>query len=141
MSMILRIEGARVVSVKENDKGSEIDLRIAANRNYKNKEGQYDSDFATVKVFSREGKNPQYKLVKSFTKGQYLPVVEADFRNDNFEKDGKTVYRDSYILSRLVLGPKAASSAEGTAAPAPASPSGDGFMSIPDGDDDELPFS
>lgn len=114
---------------------------IAVDRRFK-REGEPDADFFNCTCF---GKQAEF-VEKYLQKGTKI-VLSGRIVNDNFEKDGVKHYSVQVMVDELEFAEsKSASSgtAEGTPAkragafaPAPA----DGFMNIPTGIDDELPFA
>ena len=92
-------------------------------------------------------------------------VIQGSLQNDNYQnREGQTVYRDQIVIDNIEFAESKAASQQNAAAynarqsysapasqpaPAPAQRretpaadfSGDGFMNIPDGIDEELPFS
>ena len=105
---------------------------IAVNRAYK-KEGEQSADFINIVAF---GKNAEF-AEKYFRKGQRV-LVEGRWQTGSFEKDGKKYYTNDCIAERFDF----ADSKKEAVAPEPQpQPDADGFMSIPDGIDEELPFN
>jgi single-strand DNA-binding protein len=76
-------------------------VNIAVNRTSA-KEGGPDADFFRVTLFGK-----QAELVERYlSKGRKIGV-EGRIQNDNYEKDGKTIYRDTIIGNRIeFLSPK-----------------------------------
>lgn len=69
-----------------------IVLRIAVASNKKN----VDSDFFNIKAF---GKQADY-IYKTYNLGDLLSI-RCRICNSNYEKDGKTVYKNDYILEKV----------------------------------------
>ncbi len=69
-----------------------IVLRIAVASNKKN----VDSDFFNIKAF---GKQADY-IYKTYNLGDLLSF-RCRICNSNYEKDGKTVYKNDYILEKV----------------------------------------
>ncbi|MCR4781691.1 MAG: single-stranded DNA-binding protein [Lachnospiraceae bacterium] len=119
---------------------------IAVDRRFK-REGEPTADFFNITAFGRLGEFSE-KYLKKGTK----VVLDGELRNDNYtNKDGQKVYGMQIIANNIEFAEsKAASQSNAGSMPvdnssAPASQSttgdaGDGFMSIPDGIVDELPF-
>lgn len=116
---------------------------IAVDRRFK-REGQPDADFFNCTAFGRTG-----EFVEKYLKKGTKVVVVGSVQNDNYtDKNGNKVYSTQIIVDEVEFAESknaAANSGDGSsynAAPAekPAS-AGDGFMNIPDGIDEELPFS
>ena len=118
---------------------------IAVDRRFK-REGEPDADFFNCTVF---GKGAEFaeKYLKQGTK----IVITGRIENDNYtNKDGQKVYgtrilveEQEFAESKNAAGGNSGSFGGNTAsAPAPAaSTAGEGFMNIPDGVDEELPFN
>jgi single-strand DNA-binding protein len=76
-------------------------ISVAVNRAY-TKEGGPDSDFFRVTLFGK-----QAELVERYLSKGKKVGVEGRIQNDNYERDGQTVYRDSIIGNRIeFLSPK-----------------------------------
>ena len=74
-------------------------------------------------------------LQKYFTKGQEI-VVEGQLVTESWEKDGQTQSRTLCNVEKInFCGSKSTNTA------APANKSDDGFMNIPDGAEESLPFN
>lgn len=129
--------------------------RLAVDRRYK-REGQPDADFFDCTAFGRQAEFAE----KYFHKGTKI-VINGTLQNDNYQgRDGQMVYRNRIIVENQEFAeskaasqnagayvpqdsqpaPRAAAPAPRAAAPAPDT-SGSGFMNIPDGIDEELPFN
>jgi single-strand DNA-binding protein len=102
-------------------------ISVAVNRAY-TKEGGPDSDFFRVTLFGK-----QAELVERYLSKGRKVGIEGRIQNDNYEREGQTVYRDSIIANRVeFLSPKGGDQfgggyggqdgeAFGRSAPAPAS--------------------
>lgn len=60
---------------------------IAVRRNYKNKDGEYETDFINVSAWGKQGET----IAKFFKKGDPIEASGA-WRIDKYEKDGAPVY-------------------------------------------------
>lgn len=111
---------------------------IAVQRKYKNQDGNYDTDFFNLTAFG-----PTATFVeKHVVKGTRV-IVEGEIRNNNYEKDGKTVYQDQIIVSSIEFGgSKKENGNAGADAPAEApAQDGDGFNAVDESvTEDDLPF-
>ena len=111
---------------------------IAVDRRFK-QEGQPDADFFNIVSFGKQGEFVE----KYFRKGTEI-VIGGELRNNNYtNKDGQMVYGMEIVTNTVEFAEsKAASSSNnvGTDTP-PSTPAGDGFMNIPDGIEEELPFN
>lgn len=75
---------------------------IAVRRDYKNKNGEYDSDFFNFSVWG-----VQAEFVEKYAhKGDKIAIV-GKLLNNNYEKDGQTVYsNDIQVESIELLSPR-----------------------------------
>lgn len=115
-------------------------FRIAVDRRFK-REGQPTADFFQCVAFGKQGEF----VDKWFRKGSKI-VVQGWMRNDNYkDKDGKMVYGMQIVCENVEFGESKTSSAQNaptTPKPAPGQkPDENGFMQIPNGIDEELPFN
>ena len=128
---------------------------IAVDRRFK-REGEPDADFFNCTAFGK-----QAEFVERYLHKGTKIVLSGRIQNDNYtNKDGQMVYSVRIIVDDVEFAEsKNASGANagggynnaggynnggyaggGSSAPAP-SGAGDGFMNIPDGIDEELPFN
>ena len=124
---------------------------IAVDRRFK-RDGEPDADFFNCTAFGR-----QAEFVERYLHKGTKIVVAGRIQNDNYtNKDGQMVYSVRVMVDEIEFAESknAASQNEGGfgggfggnnggfggAAPV-ASGAGDGFMNIPDGIDEELPFN
>ncbi len=112
---------------------------LAVDRRIK-REGQPTADFFNCTAFGRQG-----EFVEKYLKKGTKIVLEGELQNDNYTgKDGQMVYGMQIIANSIEFAEsKAAASSNGYQPadnPAPTANSGDGFMNIPDGIEEELPF-
>jgi single-strand DNA-binding protein len=126
-------------------------FRIAVDRRFK-REGQQDADFFDCVAFGK-----QAEFVERYIHKGTKVVVSGSMQNDNYQgRDGQMVYRNRIVLDNIEFAESKAASQNNAyvpqepaekqaprreSRPAPAvNTSGDGFMNIPDGIDEELPF-
>lgn len=105
---------------------------IAVNRRFKNAEGNYDADFINCVAF---GKSAEF-VEKYFHKGDMI-AIKGRLQIGNYtNKDGVRIPTTDIVVEETdFCGGKGDSQA-------PSKTSGnDGFMNIPDGIDEELPFN
>jgi single-strand DNA-binding protein len=121
---------------------------IAVDRRFK-REGEPDADFFDCTTFGK-----QAEFVEKYLKKGIKIVIEGRLQNDNYtNKDGQKVYRTRILVENLEFAEsKAASESAGNyggasyqnhqpaSAPAPTGAQ-DGFMEIPGGLEEELPFN
>ncbi len=115
---------------------------IAVDRRFK-REGQPEADFFNCTAFGKTG-----EFVEKYLKKGTKVVVVGSVQNDNYtDKNGNKVYSTQIMVDEVEFAESknASNGANGAqytggqnAQPAQA---GDGFMNIPDGIDEELPFS
>lgn len=118
---------------------------LAVDRRFK-RDGEPDADFFNCVAF---GKTAEF-VEKYLHKGTKV-VVEGEVRNNNYtNKDGQKVYGTDILTNQIEFAESkatasATSNGEQTATSAtPTAPTGTddgGFMNIPDGIEDELPFN
>jgi single-strand DNA-binding protein len=113
---------------------------LAVDRRFK-REGDPDADFFNLVAFSRQG-----EFVEKYLRKGTKVVIDGELRNNNYtNKDGQTVYRDEIVANSIEFAESKSAQASngfgGGSAPAPTTDAGDGFMNIPDGIDEELPFN
>ena len=118
---------------------------LAVNRRFR-KDNDPEADFFNCTAF---GKSAEF-AEKYFKKGQQV-LITGRIQNDNYtNKDGQKVYSVQVIVDEQVFADSknAGNSGNGgssfdsfgAGSPAPSS-AGDGFMNIPDGMEEELPFT
>ena len=108
---------------------------LAVDRKFK-KEGEQSADFISCVAMGKNGEFAE-KYLKQGTK----IVVEGHWQTGSYtNKDGAKVYtNDCMVESHEFCESRNASQQSGNDRPQPVSDS-DGFMNIPDGIDEELPF-
>lgn len=113
---------------------------LAVNRAYQ--KGDVKADFLNMVAFGKTAEN----IEKFFRQGSRI-VVHCHVQNENYtNKDGNKVYQTNFIVDSFSF---VDTRAEGgitqnqntQPAPQPMPTDSDGFMNIPDGIDEELPFS
>ena len=101
------------------------------------------TDFPRVTVFGRQAENCEKFLAKGRLVGVQGRIQTGSYTN----RDGVKVYTTEVVVEEQEFAEsKNASSAntqsyQTAPAPAPSADAGDGFMNIPDGIDEELPFN
>lgn len=108
--------------------GNWTDVRISISR--KNRNGEYETDFSGFVRFIGDAHTGAAYLVER----SRIKIGECDVTN-RYDKEKKVTYTNFAVFSF--------EDADGnnTATTPPTSTDGDGFMNIPDGIDDELPFT
>ena len=114
---------------------------IAVDRRFK-RDGQPTADFFNCTSFGKQG-----EFVEKYLRKGTKVVIEGELQNDNYtNKEGQMVYGMRIIVSSVEFAESKNSSSAGSDfggsdIPAPTADAGDGFMNIPDGIEDELPFA
>ena len=107
---------------------------LAVDRRFK-RDGDPEADFFNCTAFGKQG-----EFVEKYLQKGTKVLVTGRIQNDNYEKDGVKHYSVQILVDEIEFAESKASQSGGNAAPAEA-PAGDGFMNIPTGIDDELPFA
>lgn len=115
-------------------------LRVAVNREYKNAEGKYDTDFFEVSAFRGTAEFAE----KYLTKGRKV-IIQGRIENNNYtNREGQKVYGTRIVAEKLEPCDRRVESAD---APAPAA-ADDGPITeapeedfFPDEDMPDLPFA
>ena len=115
---------------------------LAVNRTFK-RDGDPDADFINCVAFGRQAEFAE----KYLRKGTKIALTGRIQTGSYTNRDGQKVYTTDVVVEEQEFAESKAASAEHAANFAPAdrpSPSNavsDGFMNIPDGIDEELPFN
>lgn len=112
---------------------------LAIDRRFK-REGEASADFINCVAFGKQGEFAE-KYLKQGTK---IATVGRIQTGSYTNKDGVKVYTTDVVIEEQEFAEsKASQSNQGQTAPAPTPRTdiGDGFMNIPDGIDEELPFN
>ena len=116
---------------------------LAVDRRFRrNNDGEQSADFIGCVAFGRSAEFAE----KYFRQGLKVIVTGRIQTGSYTNRDGNKVYTtDVVVEDQEFAESKAASQANGNnytpARPEPSAASGDGFMNIPDGIDEELPFN
>lgn len=113
---------------------------LAVDRRFHRDNDEQTADFISCVAF---GKAAEF-LEKYGHKGVKF-VVEGRIQTGSYtNKDGQRVYTTDVVVEQMEFAESKASSGNGNngqSAPAPAPEGADGFMNIPEGIDEELPFN
>ena len=113
---------------------------LAVNRAFK-RNGEPDVDFINCVAFGKAGEFAE----KYFHKGTKIAVTGRIQTGSYTNKDGQKVYTTDIVIEEQEFAESKNASGDAGFAPAdrpsPSSAAGDGFMNIPDGIDEELPFN
>lgn len=118
---------------------------LAVTRPFKDANGQYGADFISCVAFGKAGEFAE----KYLKKGMMIGITGRIQTGSYDDKDGKKVYTtDVIVATQEFCGTKADNDNGSTPAAKTSNNKGkatqkpdDGFMNIPDGIDDELPFN
>ena len=115
---------------------------LAVDRRFR-RDGEATADFIPCVAFGRQAEHAE----KYYHQGLRVTISGRIQTGSYTNKDGVKVYTTEVVVEEQEFAEsKAASDAnaggyQAAPAPAPSAPAGDGFMNIPDGIDEELPFS
>ena len=115
---------------------------LAVDRRFR-RDGEATADFTPCVAFGRQAEHAE----KYYHQGLRVTISGRIQTGSYTNKDGVKVYTTEVVVEEQEFAEsKAASDAnaggyQAAPAPAPSAPAGDGFMNIPDGIDEELPFS
>lgn len=121
---------------------------LAVDRRFK-REGEPDADFFNCTAFGK-----QAEFAERYLKQGIKMVVVGRIQNDNYtNRDGQKVYSVQIMVDELEFAESKNSAGAAGAAndsaggyqpaarPAPSAAANDGFMNVPEGIDEELPFN
>lgn len=110
---------------------------VAVRRNYKNAEGKYDADWFNCTAFGKTAEN----INKFFHKGSQI-IVEGHVQTGTYTKnDGTTGYSTNVLVEAFDF--CGSNNGGGNTNSSDEAPAGgiDGFMNIPEGVEESLPFN
>ena len=115
---------------------------LAVDRRFRREGDQQTADFIGCVAFGRQGEFAE----KYLRKGTKIAITGRIQTGSYTNKDGQKVYTTDVVVEEQEFAEsKAASEGNGGFTPAdrpsPSVVAGDGFMNIPDGIDEELPFN
>lgn len=114
---------------------------LAVNRTFKRSNDAQEADFINCVVFGKSGEFAE----KYFKQGMRVTISGRIQTGSYTNKDGQKVYTTEVIVDEQEFADSKNSGESGgyqqTSRPAPSQAAGDGFMNIPDGIDEELPFN
>lgn len=124
--------------VRYSQSGSAVaNFSVAIDRRYK-RDGETTADFFNCTAFSKTG-----EFVEKYLRKGIKVVIEGELQNNNYEdKNGTKHYSVQIIVNQIEFAEsKSSQTNNDTAEPEANAPADDGFMNIPDGIDEELPFA
>lgn len=120
---------------------------LAVDRRFARRDGEQTADFIGCVAF---GRNAEF-IEKYFRQGMRVTICGRIQTGSYTNRDGQKVYTTDVVVEEQEFAEsKAASDAnrssmgggyQTASAPSPMGAAGDGFMNIPDGIDEELPFN
>lgn len=116
---------------------------LAVDRRFKRDGDAQTADFIGCVAFGRQGEFAE----KYFRKGTKIVITGRIQTGSYTNKDGQRVYTTDVVVEEQEFAESKAASNENAGfapvdnRPSPSSAAGDGFMNIPDGIDEELPFN
>lgn len=142
VSLVGRLVRDPEVRYGQNESVSVAKFSLAVERKWK-RDGEPTVDFINCTVF---GKSAEF-TEKYFRKGMRVAITGRIQTGSYKNKDGQTIFTTEIIVeSQEIAQSKSESNESSTASNAeagksPYGSSGDDFMSVPEGVEDELPFS
>lgn len=142
VSLVGRLVSDPEVRYGQNESASVAKFSLAVERKWK-RDGEPTVDFINCTVFGKSAKFTE----KYFRKGMRVAITGRIQTGSYKNKDGQTVFTTEIIVeSQEIAQSKSESNESSTSSNAeagksPYGSSGDDFMSIPEGAEDELPFS
>lgn len=110
---------------------------LAVDRRFNRNNDEQTADFINCVAFGKAGEFAE----KYFHKGIKVAITGRIQTGSYTNKDGIKVYTTDVVIEDQEFAESKNSSSDNNAAHAPARDVGDGFMNIPDGIDEELPFN
>jgi len=114
---------------------------LAVDRRFK-RQGESDADFISCVAFGKSAEHAE----KYYRQGLKIAVTGRIQTGSYTNKDGQKVYTTEVVVEESEFAESKGSSGDSgsyqaTSRPTPSAAAGDGFMNIPDGIDEELPFN
>lgn len=127
----------RTPEIRYSQNGSTVArFSLAVDRTVKRGDNwEHEADFISCVCF---GKKAEF-LEKYFDKGSFA-IVTGNIKTGSYDKDGVKHYTTDVWVDNIEFGGGKSDNTENTSSSV-ASDVGDGFMNIPDGIDEEVPFN
>lgn len=110
---------------------------LAVDRKFKDANGNTGADFISCVAFGKAGEFAE----KYFKKGTKI-AIEGRLQSGSYtDKNGNKVYTTDVVIESQEFAESKNSGGSSQPDPAEGYSDGDGFMNIPDGIDDEVPFA
>lgn len=111
-------------------------ITLAVDRRFKRDGDQQSADFISCVAF----KNTAEFIEKYIQQGTKIVIVGRIQTGSYTNKDGQKVYTTEVVIEEIDFA-QSKNDASGSNRPEPSAAVGDGFMNIPDGIDETLPFN
>lgn len=109
---------------------------LAVDRKFK-RDGEPTADFINIVAFGKTG-----EFFEKFGKKGVKFVIQGRIQTGSYERDGQRVYTTDIVVESVEFAEsKNANQQQNNDGPKPSPRDADGFMNIPDGIDEELPFN
>ena len=115
---------------------------LAVDRRFRRNDGEQSADFIGCVAFGRSAEFAE----RYFRQGMKVVITGRIQTGSYTNRDGQRVYTTDVVVEDQEFAESKAAGAQtggfqAAPAPAPSMSAGDGFMNIPDGIDEELPFN
>lgn len=108
---------------------------LAVDRRFQ-RNGEQSADFISCVAFGKAGEFAE----KWFKQGTKVAITGRIQTGSYTNKEGQKVYTTEVVIEDQEFAESKNSHSQGAPQPMPSAAKGDGFMNIPDGIEDELPF-
>ncbi len=71
-------------------------IRVAVKRDYKNKQGEYESDFFNLSCFDKTA-----EFAAEYLRKGSKALFTCNIKNANYEKDGVKIYKDEIYIEKI----------------------------------------
>lgn len=135
MNLIILKGNVYNITTKETKNGGVMTKFTLSTKRQFAKEGEQNIDYHNCTCFGKTA-----ELVQKYVQEKSSLLVQGTQRNDNYEKDGKkSTYSNVLVQSIEFVGGNSGNNQNQKPQQAPSG--ADGFMNIPTGLEDELPFA
>lgn len=136
MGRLTRDPEVRYTTTKENQQMAIARYTLAIDRRGKQQEGQPTADFISCVAFGRQGEFAE-KYLKQGTKITVAGRIQTGSYTD---KDGKKIYTTDIVIEEQEFAESKKAEGNQNTQPAPKESADEGFMNIPEGIEQDLPF-
>jgi single-strand DNA-binding protein len=96
-SFILVARLTKDPELKHGSNGKAIcKISVAVQRDYKGADGKYQSDFFNLTAFEKKA-----EIIASYLRKGSKALFDCTVQNNNYEKEGKTVYNNEFYIQKL----------------------------------------